>query len=68
MGNCDTCEVEGEGDEAMVFAEDAKRLLPLHQCEEVICHRFTVEEVVHTQQEVPMDEAVKQRNPSNRSI
>lgn len=48
-----TCEVEGKGDEAVVFAEDAKRLLPLHQCEEVISHGLTIEEVVHTQQEVP---------------
>lgn len=48
-----TCEVEGKGDEAVVFAEDAKRLLPLHQREEVICHGLTIEEVVHTQQEVP---------------
>lgn len=49
-----TCEVEGKGDEAVVFAEDAKRLLPLHQCEEVIRHSLTIEEVVHTQQEVPV--------------
>lgn len=37
----------------MVFAEDAERLLPLHQCEEVVCHGLTIEEVVHTQEEVP---------------
>lgn len=49
-----TCEVEGEGDEAVVFAEDAKRLLPLHQREEVVCDGLTIEEVVHTQQEVPV--------------
>lgn len=49
-----TCEVEGKGDKAVVFAEDAKRLLPLHQSKEVICHRLTIEEVVHTQQEVPV--------------
>lgn len=48
-----TREVEGKGDEAMVFAQDAKRLLPLHQREEVIRHSLTIEEVVHTQQEVP---------------
>lgn len=48
-----TCEVEGKGDKAVVFAEDAERLLPLHQREEVIRHRLTIEEVVHTQQEVP---------------
>lgn len=53
-----TCEVEGKGDEAVVFAEDAQRLLPLHQCEEVIRHRLTVEEVVYTQQEVPTGKKV----------
>lgn len=53
LGVC-TCEVEGKGDKAVVFAEDAERLLPLHQCEEVICHGLTIEEVVHTQQEVPV--------------
>lgn len=37
----------------MVFAEDAERLLPLHQREEVIRHRLTIEEVVHAQKEVP---------------
>ena len=49
-----TCEVQGEGDEAVVFAEDAERLLPLHQCEEVVRHGLTIEEVVHAQQEVPV--------------
>lgn len=38
----------------MVFAEDAKGLLPLNQCEEIISHGFTIKEVVHTQQEVPV--------------
>lgn len=38
----------------MVFAEDAKRLLPLHQREKVIRHSLTIEEVVHTQKEVPV--------------
>lgn len=38
----------------MVFAEDAERFLSLHQREEVICDRLTIEEVVHTQQEVPV--------------
>lgn len=37
----------------MVFAEDAQRLLPLHQIEEVVCHRLPIEEVVYTEQEVP---------------
>lgn len=48
-----TCQVEGKGDEAMVFAEDPQGLLPLHQGEEIICHRLAIEEIVHTQQEVP---------------
>lgn len=43
----------------MVFAEDAKRLLPLNQCEEIICHGLTIEEVVHTQQEVPVIQRVR---------
>lgn len=43
-----TCEVESKGDKAMVFAEDAKWLLSLHQREEVVCHSLTIEEVVHT--------------------
>lgn len=38
----------------MIFAEDAEWLLPLHQREEVICHRFTIAEVINTQQEVPV--------------
>lgn len=62
-----TCEVEGKGDEAVVFAEDAQWLLPLHQREEVICHRLTVEEVVHTQQEVPMGRGVKTPQLSDSS-
>lgn len=49
-----TCEIEGKGDKAVIFAEDAEWLLPLHQCEEVICHRLTIAEVVNTQQEVPV--------------
>lgn len=54
-----TCEVEREGDEAVVFAEDAKGFLPLNQCEEIICHGLTIEEVVHTQQEVPVIQRVR---------
>lgn len=38
----------------MVSAQDAERLLPLHQREEVICHRLTVEKVVHAKEEVPV--------------
>lgn len=53
-----TCEVEGKGDKAVVFAEDAKWFLSLHQCEEVICHSLTIEEIVHTQQEVPVGKMV----------
>lgn len=49
-----TCEVEGKGDKSVVFAEDAKRLLSLHQSEEAVRHGFTIEEVVDTQQEVPV--------------
>ena len=37
----------------MVFAEDAQRLLPLDQAEEVVCDRLSVEEVIDAQQEVP---------------
>lgn len=42
----------------MVFAEDAKRLFSLHQREEVIGYGLPVEEVVHTQQEVPAGHTV----------
>lgn len=37
----------------MVFTENAQRLLSLDQSEEVVCHCLPVEEVVHTQEEVP---------------
>ena len=59
-----TREVEREGDEAMVFAEDAQRLLPLDQAEEVVRDRLSVEEVVDAQQEVPGGDrgGVKQTN------
>lgn len=49
-----TYDVESKGNEAMVSAQDAERLLPLHQREEVICHRLTVEKVVHAKEEVPV--------------
>lgn len=56
---CDyTREVEGKGDKAVVFAEDAKWLFPLHQCEEVICDGLTVEEVINAEQEVPVGKRV----------
>lgn len=48
-----TCEVEGEGNESMIFAEDAERFFSLYQREKVIRHRLSVEEVVHAQQKVP---------------
>lgn len=44
----------------MVSAQDTERLLPLHQREEVICHRLTVEKVVHAKEEVP--EQIKDRS------
>lgn len=57
-----TYDVEGKGNEAMVSAQDTERLLPLHQHEEVICHRLTVEEVVDTKKEVPV--GIKDRSDS----
>ncbi len=63
-----TCEVEGKGDEAVVFAEDAERLLSLYQCEEVICHGLTIEEVVHTKQEVPVRQRVEQMYTSHSFV
>lgn len=68
-GGVCTCEVEGEGDEAVVFAEDAQRLLPLHQREEVIRHRLAVEEVVDAQQEVPARSAnIKRKKKSTLGL
>jgi len=46
----------------MVFAEDAQRLLPLDQAEEVVRHCLTVEEVVDAQQEVPGFEELHQND------
>lgn len=40
----------------MVSAEDPQRLLPLHQSEEVISHRLPIEEIIHTQEKVPVRE------------
>ena len=60
-----TGEVEGEGDEAVVLAEDAQRHLTLHQREEVVRHRLTIEEVVHAQQEVPSRQRGKTRCQSD---
>lgn len=48
-----TCQVECEGDEAVVASQELQRLLPLHQRPEVIGHCLPVEEVVDTNQEVP---------------
>lgn len=54
-----TCEVKRKGDKTVVFAEDAERLLSLHQCEEVIRHGLAVKKVVHAQQEVPVGQKVE---------
>ena len=40
----------------MVFTENPQRLLSLDQSEEVICHCFTIEEIIYTQQKVPVKE------------
>lgn len=47
------CQIQGKGDEPVVFTEDPQRLLSLDQSEEVVRHCLPIEEVVHTQQEVP---------------
>lgn len=48
-----TCQVQGEGDEAVVASQELQRLLPLHQSAKVISQGFTIEEVVDANQEVP---------------
>ncbi len=48
-----TCEVQSEGDEAVIASQELQRLLPLHQSPEVICYSLTIEEVVDANQEVP---------------
>lgn len=48
-----TCQVQGEGNEAVITSQELQRLLPLHQSAKVICHRFPVEEVVDADQEIP---------------
>lgn len=48
-----TCEIQGKGNEPVVFTENPQRLLSLDQSEEVVCHCLTIEEVVYTQEEVP---------------
>lgn len=50
-----TRQIQGEGDEPVVFTENPQRLLSLDQSEEVVGHCLAVEEVVHTQEEVPGD-------------
>lgn len=54
--SCSVCtyDIEGKGNEAVVSAQDAERLLPLHQRKEVVCHRLTIEEVVDTKKKVPV--------------
>lgn len=48
-----TCEIQGKGNEPVVFTENPQRLLSLDQSEEVICHCLTIEEIVYTQEKVP---------------
>lgn len=49
-----TCEVQSERDEAVVASQELQRFLSLHQSPKVICYRFTIEEVVDANQEVPV--------------
>lgn len=48
-----TCEIQGKGNEPVVFTENSQGLLSLDQSEEVIRHCLAIEEVVYTQKEVP---------------
>lgn len=48
-----TCEVQSERDEAVIASQELQRFLSLHQSPKVICYRFTIEEVVDADQEVP---------------
>lgn len=48
-----TCEVQREGDEAVISSQELQRFLPLHQSPKVICNSFSIEEVVDTNQKVP---------------
>lgn len=54
-----TCEVQGEGDEAVIARQELQGFLPLHQSPEVIRNGFPVEEVVDANQEVP--EVIKRK-------
>lgn len=56
-----TCQVQGEGNEAVIASQELQRLLPLHQSAKVICHRFPVEEVVDADQEIPATREVVTR-------
>lgn len=40
----------------MVFTENPQRLLSLDQSEEIIRHCFAIEEIIYTQQKVPVKE------------
>lgn len=51
-----TCQVQSEGDEAMIARKELKRFFPLHQSPKVIRQSFTIEEVVDTNQEIPEEE------------
>lgn len=48
-----TCEIQGKGNEPVVFTENSQGLLSLDQSEEVIRHCLAIEEVVYTQKKVP---------------
>lgn len=48
-----TCEIQSERNEAVITSQELQRFLPPHQSSKIICNRFTIEEVVDTNQEVP---------------
>lgn len=53
--HAESCQIQGKGDEPVVFTENAQRLLSLDQSEEVVRHCLPIEEVVHTQEKVPAE-------------
>lgn len=61
-----TCQVQSEGDEAVISSQELQRFLPLHQSPEVICKSFSIEEVVDAHQKVP--EAKKQKEHHFSSV
>lgn len=52
-GHMITCQVESKGDETMITRQELQRLLPLNQSSEVVGQGLAIEEVVHTDQEIP---------------